>query len=44
MAVLDFCTIYGFDAISRDYRENTSQAAEYHENLDPRVSRGGDTN
>ena len=34
------CTIYGFDAITRDYRENTSQAAEYHENLDPRVSRG----
>ena len=43
MAVLDFCTIYGFDTISRDYRENTSQAAEYHENLYPRVSRG-DTN
>ena len=37
------CTIYGFDTISRDYRENTSQAAEYHENLDPCVSRG-DTN
>ena len=37
------CTIYGFDTISRDYREDTSQAAEYHENLYPRVSRG-DTN
>ena len=37
------CTIYGFDTISRDYREDTSQAADYHENLDPRVSRG-DTN
>ena len=37
------CTIYGFDTISRDYRENTSQAAEYHENLDPRFSRGDTT-